>query len=83
MKYKFLEHTADAKFQAYGATLEEAFKNAALAMFSIIVDTRKVNGKLEKRIHVDGADKKALLYVFLEELLYLFEPQVFQYLNQN
>ncbi|MGB2763781.1 MAG: archease, partial [Candidatus Aminicenantaceae bacterium] len=30
-RYRFLEHTSDAKFQAFGNTLEEAFCNAALA----------------------------------------------------
>ena len=33
-RYKFLAHTADAKFQAFGETLEEAFGNAALATAS-------------------------------------------------
>ena len=42
VKFKFLEHTADAKFQAYGKNMEEAFSNAALAMFSIITDTKKI-----------------------------------------
>jgi SHS2 domain-containing protein len=32
-KFKFLEHTADIKFQAFGKTKEEAFKNSAFAMF--------------------------------------------------
>ena len=41
-KYKFFEHTADAKFQAYGKSVEEAFSNAALAMFSVITDTSKI-----------------------------------------
>ena len=29
-KFRYLSHTADAKFQAFGASLEEAFSNAAL-----------------------------------------------------
>ena len=35
-KFKYLEHTADAKFQAFGRTLEEAFANAVLATASLI-----------------------------------------------
>ena len=27
-RFRYLEHTADAKFQAFGATLEEAFAEA-------------------------------------------------------
>jgi SHS2 domain-containing protein len=35
-RYRFLRHTADAKFQAFGTTLEEAFINAALATASLM-----------------------------------------------
>ena len=77
MKYKFLEHTADAKFQAFGKTLEEKFANAALAMFSIMVDTKKVKPLIEKKINIKGEDKKSLLYNFLEELLFLLDTKSF------
>ncbi|MFH1510549.1 MAG: archease [Candidatus Woesearchaeota archaeon] len=77
MRFEFFEHTADAKFRAYGTTLEEAFGNAALAMFSLMVDTEKVNPVLEKKISVDGADEKAVLYNFLEELLFLVDSESF------
>ena len=77
MKYKFLEHKADAKFQAFGKTLEEAFSNAALAMFSLMTDIKKVKGKIEKKFNVKGYDKKALLYNFLEELLFLLDSEGF------
>jgi SHS2 domain-containing protein len=35
MKYKFLEHTADIMFEAYGKSYPEAIENAAHAMFSV------------------------------------------------
>ena len=38
MDYEYLDHTADAKFIAYGQTLEEAFVNCAKATFGIIID---------------------------------------------
>ena len=34
-KYRFLEHTADILFEAYGKSYEEAFQNSAHAMFSV------------------------------------------------
>lgn len=77
MKYKFLEHKADAKFQAFGKNLNEAFSNAALAMFSIMVDTKKVKNNIKKEIKVKGKDKKSLLYNFLEELLFLLDTENF------
>ncbi len=74
-KYKFLEHTADAKFQAFGKNMEEAFGNAALAMFSIITDTKKIKEKMKKGIAAEGHDLKSLLYNFLEELLFLIDTE--------
>ena len=76
-KFKFLEHTADAKFQAFGKTMEEAFSNAALAMFSIITDIKKIKKEIKKEIKADGGDIKALLYCFLEELLFLIDTENF------
>jgi SHS2 domain-containing protein len=34
-KYRFLEHTADIMFEAYGKTYERALENSAHAMFSV------------------------------------------------
>ena len=34
-KYRFLEHTADIMFEAYGKSYPEALQNAAHAMFSV------------------------------------------------
>ena len=36
MKYKFLEHTADIKFQAFGKSIEKAFVNSAKAIVKTI-----------------------------------------------
>lgn len=76
-KFKFLEHTADAKFQAYGKTMEEAFSNAALAMFSVITDIKKIRKEIKKGIEAKGHDLKSLLYNFLEELLFLIDTENF------
>ncbi len=73
----FLEHTADAKFQAFGKNMEEAFANSALAMFSVMTDTEKVRPKLNKTIKAKGNDLKALLYAFLEEFLFLVDTEGF------
>jgi SHS2 domain-containing protein len=77
MQYKFLPHTADAKFQAFGKSMDEAFSSAALAMTSIMVDHEAVKPAMDEEIAVEGSDLKALLYNFLEELLFLFETKGF------
>lgn len=76
-KYEFFEHTADAKFKAYGKSLEEAFANAALAMTSIMIEPRKIKPKIKKTIKVAGDDLKSLLYKFIEEFLYLLDTESF------
>lgn len=76
-RYRFLAHTADAKFQAFGGTLEEAFSNAALAVASLMWNWEKVEKKIEHKIDVKGRDLKQLLNRFLEEILYLLETKSF------
>lgn len=77
IRFRFFPHTADAKFQAYGKTLDEAFSNAALAMFSIMVDTKSVDKKVSKKISVKASDLSSLLYRFLERLLYFLDTKYF------
>ncbi len=76
-KYKFLRHTADAKFQAFGDTLEEAFQHAALALVSLMWDWEKVDDKIKFPVKVKGQDMKQLLVNYLEEILYLFDTRRF------
>ncbi len=74
-KYKFLPHTADAYFAAYGKTLEEAFENAALAMYEVMTDTSKITPSVEIRVEVKGFDVYSLLYNWLEELLFYTDSE--------
>ncbi len=76
-KFKYLEHTADAKFEAYGANMEEAFMNAALATFNIITKTENVKPAIEKEISVNAKRDTSLLYDFIEELLFLLDTEGF------
>ncbi len=75
--YEYLEHTADAKFKAYGNDLAEAFKNSAYATFNILTDTKKIKGKTEKELIVRAKKKTTLLYDFLDELLFLLDSEGF------
>ncbi len=76
-RYKFLEHMADAKFQAYGRSLEEAFSNAALAVAGLMWDWQNVERKLEHPVEVRGNDLEQLLVNFLEEIIFLLETKMF------
>lgn len=76
-KYRFLHHTADAKFQAFGETLEEAFQQAALALVSLMWDWEKVGNTFKVPVQVEGHDMKQLLVNYLEEIVYLFDTRRF------
>ena len=76
-KFEFLEHTADAKFIAYGKNLEEAFANAALASFALMTDISKINPIIEKKVEVNSKRKESLLYDFLESLIILIDTEGF------
>ncbi len=75
MKFKYLDHTADAMFEAYGKNMEEAFANVALAMFNILTDITKVKAvkKFEIKVKADKLEK--LLFDFLGELLFYLDTE--------
>jgi SHS2 domain-containing protein len=76
-RYEFLDHTADAKFKAFGRTLEEAFANAALATASLMWDWGKIKKKIKHEVRTNGRDLKQLLFNFLEEIIYLLDAEMF------
>ena len=76
-KFRFLDHTADAKFQAYGRTLEEAFSNAVLAMGSLMWEPGKVEKRARHPVYVEGLDLEQILVKFLGEVIFLWETRGF------
>ncbi len=80
-RYIFFEKTADAKFQAFGATLEEAFKHALEAMMCLTYNITEITDNtidIETRdFIVAGENLEALLYNFLEESLFLLSAEFF------
>lgn len=74
VKFKFMSHTADIKFRAYGKTINEAFENSAKAMF-VSMYSGKVVLKKSYKITVGGKDLEALLYNFLEKLIVLLDSK--------
>lgn len=70
MRYKFLDDlTSDVMFEAYGKTLEEVLENAALAMFSVVCNTKRVRPLKSMNVEVSSQDEKSLLYDWLSKLL--------------
>jgi SHS2 domain-containing protein len=74
-KFEFLEHTADVFIRAHGKTMEEAYENAALAMFETMTDSEKIAQTQEQTLDVEAEDQYALLYNWLEALVVKFETE--------
>jgi len=77
LKYEFLPHQADARFRAYGQTLEEALANAALAMVSLMWEVEKVKPVKKEVIKVEASSLEQLTVKFLTEFLYLLDVKSF------
>lgn len=83
-RYVFFDKTADAKFQAFGVTLEEVFKNSQEAMMIIMYDldelVEQINEDFDvqhRDIVLEGANLETLLYNFLEEIIFLMNAEFF------
>lgn len=77
MGYKYLKHTADAKFEATGQDYETLFKECVYALENIIVSTTSVSSEVIKKVNVASYDMVSLLHDFLEELIFLLEADRF------
>lgn len=77
-KWEYLEHTADAKFKAYGETLDELFTNCAKATFAIITDIDRVKKQQTHPIEIKAqSGQEAALFDFLDQLLFLLDTEGF------
>jgi len=73
--YRFLEHSSDVYVEAWGESLEEAFRQAAKAMFDTMTDLRLVEHRVEVEVSAEGFDEQELLYSWLEALLVKYEVE--------
>lgn len=72
-RFEFQEHTADERVIAYGSTLEEAFENAAVALFEVMTDTKTIDELIHDSFQIEGFDEPALLYSWLETFIVEFD----------
>ena len=79
MPYKFLEDIsiADVAFEAQGKTLEELFKEAALAVTNTMVeDVRTIEQKTSKSIEIIAENVEMLLFHFLQVLIFYKDAEL-------
>ena len=72
-RFEFEDHVADIIVVAYGDSLEEAFENAALALFEVMTDTSTVEPRKEDVFEVEGFDELSLLYSWIESFIIAFD----------
>ena len=73
--FRILEHTADIGFEAFGATRQEVFANAACALTHLMVDLEAIAPRMEIPLGIEASDMPSLLVNWLSEILYWFDAE--------
>ena len=75
MGYRYVEGgpTADLTVDTWGKTLEEVFAQSGITLFNSITPIEGIKKTETLEFEVEGDDLGALLFNFLDELLYLHE----------
>lgn len=68
--WEHFEHEADIGVRGRGATLAEAFAQAALALTAIVTDPALVEPRIPVAIHCEAPDPEFLLVDWLNALIY-------------
>jgi SHS2 domain-containing protein len=74
-EFEIVDHTADVGIRAYGASMNQAFANAAKALFSLIAELDNVDEVLHRDIELVAPDQESLLVEWLNELIYIFDAE--------
>ncbi len=69
-RWEHFEHEADIGIRGYGATTEEAFEQAALALTAVITDPSTVRGVLPVSVECEERDLELLLAEWLNLVIY-------------
>ena len=73
--FELIEHTADVGIIAYGDDTNQAFANAAKALFSLITEPDSIDEVIYKDTELVAPDLETLLVEWLNELIYLFDAE--------
>ena len=70
-RYELIDHTADILLRTKGKDLNEAFENAAYALFDTMCDVSTVKPSKVKKVECEADDPGQLLVDWLSRLLFL------------
>jgi SHS2 domain-containing protein len=74
--FEFFDHTADAGFRVLAPDRETLYRDAARALFSLIVEDLDTVEPLEQvHLELSGNGDDDLLFDWLNELLYLYDTR--------
>jgi len=76
-KFEPFNTTADVGLRVYGKDIIELFENAAIGMFSLVVEPFTPEEIIRKIIELDGDSEEDILFSLLNELVFLFETDGF------
>jgi SHS2 domain-containing protein len=74
-RFETFEHKADIGIRGFGNTIEEAFANTALALYSVMVNINEVKQRKKKSITASAPDIELLLVEWLNSLLSLSDVE--------
>jgi SHS2 domain-containing protein len=69
--YETFEHEADIGIRGFGRTAGEAFENAAMALYSVMVNVQVIEPREKRIVTVSAPDRELLLVEWLNALLTL------------
>jgi SHS2 domain-containing protein len=67
--YETFEHEADIGIRGFGESVEEAFENAAVALYSVMANIEAIEPREKKTIIASAPDHELLLVEWLNALL--------------
>ena len=70
-QFETFEHEADIGIRGFGGSMKEAFENAAIALYSVMVNIDTINPVEEMTVTVSAPDPELLLVEWLNALLAL------------
>lgn len=69
VQFETFEHEADIGIRGFGNSVKEAFENAAVALYSVMVNIDAVNPREKRTLTVSAPDRELLLVEWLNALL--------------
>jgi SHS2 domain-containing protein len=73
--YEFLDHPSEALIRVRAATVDDIFREAAIALFEIMTDTKKIHPAESYQIQASATERHLLLIDWLNNLILLHESK--------